>query len=202
MIQQLPNPLRDAICVFYLVLRGLDTVEDDMAIPVETKVPDLLRFHEHIYTRGFTMSCGYGHYVRLMRRFDTVVDVFLSLEPGFQAVIADITRRMGAGMAEFIRADEVSTVAQYDLYCHYVAGLVGVGLSQMFASSGLESAYFARNEALSNHMGLFLQKANIIRDYLVRWPPCRRVDGRRRAQGARVRVVGGAKAVLCTCVID
>jgi hypothetical protein len=45
-IQQLPNPLRDAICVFYLVLRGLDTVEDDMAIPNDKKIPDLLKFHE------------------------------------------------------------------------------------------------------------------------------------------------------------
>ncbi|KAI8477155.1 MAG: farnesyl-diphosphate farnesyltransferase [Monoraphidium minutum] len=165
-IQQLPNPLRDAICVFYLVLRGLDTVEDDMAIAPEAKIPDLLKFHEYIYRPGFSMQCGYGHYVRLMREFGTVVDVFLSLEPGFQAVIADITRRMGAGMAEFIEMDEVESVAQYDLYCHYVAGLVGIGLSQLFASSGLESDYFSKHEALSNHMGLFLQKANIIRDYL------------------------------------
>lgn len=50
-IQQLPNPLRDAICVFYLVLRGLDTVEDDMAIPVATKVPELKAFHQNIYDR-------------------------------------------------------------------------------------------------------------------------------------------------------
>jgi hypothetical protein len=50
-IQQLPNPLRDAICIFYLVLRGLDTVEDDMAIPVEVKVPELLAFHDNIYKR-------------------------------------------------------------------------------------------------------------------------------------------------------
>jgi farnesyl-diphosphate farnesyltransferase len=50
-IQELPNPLRDAICVFYLVLRALDTVEDDMAIPVKTKLPDLYAFHEKIYDR-------------------------------------------------------------------------------------------------------------------------------------------------------
>jgi len=37
------------------------------------------------------------------------------------------------------------------------------------ASSGLESSFFAKNETLSNHMGLFLQKVNIIRDYLVGW---------------------------------
>jgi hypothetical protein len=30
------------------------------------------------------MDCGYGHYVRLMKEFHIVVDVFLGLEPGFQ----------------------------------------------------------------------------------------------------------------------
>lgn len=50
-IQQLPNPLRDAICVFYLVLRGLDTVEDDMALADDIKLPALRSFHEKIYER-------------------------------------------------------------------------------------------------------------------------------------------------------
>lgn len=50
-IQQLPLDLRDALCIFYLVLRALDTVEDDMAIPVPEKLPTLLSFHEKIYDR-------------------------------------------------------------------------------------------------------------------------------------------------------
>ena len=44
-------------------------------------------------------------------------------------VIADITRRMGAGMAKYIQQD-VETIADYDEYCQFVAGLVGIGLSQ------------------------------------------------------------------------
>ena len=47
-----------------------------------------------------------------------------------------------------------------------MAGLVGIGLSDLFASAQLESQEFADMEDLSNHMGLFLQKTNIIRDYL------------------------------------
>jgi farnesyl-diphosphate farnesyltransferase len=47
-IQQLPEELRDAVCVFYLVLRALDTVEDDMAVQVKRKVPLLQTFHEKI----------------------------------------------------------------------------------------------------------------------------------------------------------
>ena len=37
---------------------------------------------------------------------------------------------MGAGMAKYIQQDVEST-ADYDEYCHFVAGLVGVGLSQV-----------------------------------------------------------------------
>lgn len=58
------------------------------------------------------------------------------------------------------------TQADYDLYCHYVAGLVGIGLSSLFAGSGLEGDEFLKLDDLSNCMGLFLQKTNIIRDYL------------------------------------
>ena len=36
----------------------------------------------------------------------------------------------------------------------------------------MESESFHDMEELSNHMGLFLQKTNIIRDYLVRLPTC------------------------------
>lgn len=48
-------------------------------------------------------------------------------------VIADITRRMGAGMAKYIERD-VETVQDYDEYCHFVAGLVGIGLSQVITT--------------------------------------------------------------------
>jgi farnesyl-diphosphate farnesyltransferase len=39
------------MCVFYLVLRALDTVEDDMALPNDIKLPALLSFHQDIYRR-------------------------------------------------------------------------------------------------------------------------------------------------------
>lgn len=50
----------------------------------------------------------------------------------------------------------METVAQYDEYCHYVAGLVGIGLSDLFYAAKLEEPV---SEAMSNSMGLFLQVA-------------------------------------------
>lgn len=165
-IQQLPRDLRDAVCVFYLVLRGLDTVEDDMALEIGKKLAMLESFCDDIYDRDFVVEdCGEGHYKTLMLNFNLVCDAFLGLDKVYQEVIYDITRRMAAGMAEFIPI-EVERTEQYDRYCHYVAGLVGIGLSNLFAACGLESTDFYENDFLSNEMGLFLQKTNIIRDFL------------------------------------
>jgi farnesyl-diphosphate farnesyltransferase len=76
---------------------------------------------------------------------------------------------MGQGMAEFAAMESVTgtkTKKEYNRYCHYVAGLVGIGLSKLFAASGLEAASVGRELDRANEMGLFLQKTNIIRDYL------------------------------------
>ena len=47
-----------------------------------------------------------------------------------------------------------------------MAGLVGIGLSRIFSASKLEDAVVGEDTQLANSMGLFLQKTNIIRDYL------------------------------------
>ena len=125
--------------------------------------------------------CGEKHYKVLMDEYPKVTAVFLSLKKEYRDVIADITKRMGEGMSSFIRR-EVVTLKDWNEYCHYVAGLVGIGLSNLWASSMLEDKRFADMEDLSNSMGLFLQKTNIIRDYLediveepaprMFWPKC------------------------------
>jgi farnesyl-diphosphate farnesyltransferase len=89
----------------------------------------------------------------------------------YKAIIVDICFKMEQGMADFAHQAATSgfiyleEVADYDLYCHYVAGLVGEGLSRIFSASGKEAEYMAAQLDLSNSMGLLLQKTNIIRDY-------------------------------------
>lgn len=84
---------------------------------------------------------------------------------------------MGEGMASYVEKDlgqGTVDVPAYNLYCHYVAGLVGEGLSRLFTCSGYESEKVSGvSKTLANTMGLLLQKTNIIRDYLEDY-----VDGR------------------------
>lgn len=54
-IQQLPKELQDPVCIFYLVLRGLDSVEDDMTFDVTKKVPLLRTFYEKLYEEGWNI---------------------------------------------------------------------------------------------------------------------------------------------------
>tara|TARA_R110002050_G_scaffold24442_3_gene65434 strand:+ start:1240 stop:1566 length:327 start_codon:yes stop_codon:yes gene_type:complete len=55
-IQQLPESLKDCICIFYLVLRGLDSVEDDQDVPNEVKLPLLRVFDEKLEVDGYSLE--------------------------------------------------------------------------------------------------------------------------------------------------
>lgn len=47
---------RNPICLFYLILRGLDTVEDDMSLDLALKDSVLRHFHEKLYEPGWTFT--------------------------------------------------------------------------------------------------------------------------------------------------
>jgi farnesyl-diphosphate farnesyltransferase len=181
-IRQLPKGLCLDILLFYLALRALDTIEDDMDAfkgRENEKIKQLCNFYQTgLVTKDWKMlGVGHGDERTLLEKYYFCVEVFKSLSLPSQEVIADITRRMGEGMASFVQKDlgqGTVKIADYNLYCHYVAGLVGEGLSRLFYATGYEDIKVKEvSTTLANTMGLFLQKTNIIRDYLEDY-----VDGR------------------------
>lgn len=172
-IKELEGDLARTICIYYLVLRGLDTIEDDMTIADEIKQPILRAFHEKTVTPGWSFS-GNGPDEKdrqLLVEYDTVVEEVNRLAPQYKAIILDICQKMEVGMADYAHKAATTgsvyleTVAEYDLYCHYVAGLVGEGLTRIWGASGKESPWLCDQMELANSMGLLLQKTNIIRDF-------------------------------------
>nr|XP_060611094.1 squalene synthase-like [Anolis sagrei ordinatus] len=163
-IQTLNGELRHAVCIFYLVLRALDTVEDDMTISLETKIPILHNFHSYLYQPSWRFMDSNDKDKQVLEDFPMISLEFRKLSKVYQDVIADICRKMGLGMAEFLEK-KVESEEDWDKYCHYVAGLVGIGLYQLFSASKLEVPVGDQDTELVNSMGVFLQKINIIRDY-------------------------------------
>uniref|UniRef100_A0A8C4WXA1 Squalene synthase n=1 Tax=Eptatretus burgeri TaxID=7764 RepID=A0A8C4WXA1_EPTBU len=164
-IRALDGELRDAVCIFYLVLRALDTLEDSSSIPYHIKAPLLQSFHTRLYQPlwNYSESCEKDRQV--LEDFSTISLEFRKLALVYRDIITDICWQMGEGMAEMLES-KLFTMDDWERYCHYVAGLVGIGLSQLFAASGQEEEVIREDTELANSMGLFLQKTNIIRDYL------------------------------------
>lgn len=164
-IQALDGELRNAICIFYLVLRALDTVEDDMTIPRDVKIPMLKNFYKNLHDKQWHFNDSKEKDRIVLEDFPTIAQEFHQLAPVYQEVISGICHKMGTGMTVFLDKN-VDSLQEWNEYCHHVAGLVGIGLSHLFSASKLESAEVGKDERLANNMGLFLQKTNIIRDYL------------------------------------
>lgn len=170
-IKELHPELLVPVCIFYLILRGLDTIEDDVSIPLETKDPMLRNFQDYLEIDGWTFNGNRPEEKdrQLLVEFDCVITEFKKLKPVYREILKDITKKMGDGMADYCANAEhnengVANIKDYDLYCHYVAGLVGDGLTRLFVESDLANPQLLKRPQLANSMGLFLQKTNIIRD--------------------------------------
>jgi farnesyl-diphosphate farnesyltransferase len=142
-----------------------------MTIDLAEKEPILRTFQVILDKEGWTYN-GNGPKEKdrqLLVEFDVVISEFAKIKPAYRAIIKDITEQMGHGMADYASNAEhntngVNTVREYDLYCHYVAGLVGEGLTRLFVESGLANPALLERAHLHESMGCFLQKTNIIRD--------------------------------------
>ncbi|KAF5519396.1 putative squalene synthase [Colletotrichum aenigma] len=170
-IQELNPELLVPVALFYLVLRGLDTIEDDMTIDIKEKEPLLRKFDTLMETDGWTFT-GNGPNEKdreLLVHFDDVIVELKKLKKPYYEIIKDITIKMGNGMADYaldteLNANGTNTIKEYELYCHYVAGLVGDGLTRLFVEGDLANPKLLERPELTESMGQFLQKTNIIRD--------------------------------------
>ncbi|OBT63747.1 farnesyl-diphosphate farnesyltransferase [Pseudogymnoascus sp. 23342-1-I1] len=170
-VQELNPDLVVPVALYYLVLRGLDTIEDDMTISLEQKEPLLRNFKMVLDKDGWAFDkSGPNEKDReLLVHFDDVITELKLIDPEYRDIIKDITHQMGNGMADYARMSQndvnsVKTVEEYELYCHYVAGLVGDGLTRFFVQDGFANPSLKNQPELSEAMGQFLQKTNVIRD--------------------------------------
>lgn len=150
-----------------------------MTIPLEKKVPILRNFHETMLQDGWQFHESQEKDRELLEKFDVVVVELKKLKPKYLDIIKEKAREMGNGMADYVQNDDmirngVMTVKEYEKYCHYVAGTVGEGLTGLFLSSDLANPKLRERPALTESMGQFLQKTNIIRDIHEDWESKRR----------------------------
>ncbi|XP_072266450.1 squalene synthase-like [Pyxicephalus adspersus] len=164
-IQALDSDLRHACCIFYLVLRAVDTVEDDMTISLETKIPILKNIHNILYQPEWRYTESKNKHRQVLEDFPTISQEFRNLPLVYQEVIANFVHQSGLGMTWYL-VKKIESVQDWEEYCHYSGSTLIIGMSVLFSVSGLEEPIVEEDTRLSNSVGLFMQKSNSIRDYL------------------------------------
>jgi farnesyl-diphosphate farnesyltransferase len=170
-IKELHPELLVPVALFYLTLRGLDTIEDDPTIELEQKDQWLRSFHTHLEEDGWTFNDnGPNEKDReLLVHFDVVIAELKKIKRPYFDIIHDITIKMENGMADYVRQNSddpegVKTIGDYEKYCHYAAGVVGEGLTRLFVEAKLANPKLLERPNLHESMGQFLQQTNVIRD--------------------------------------
>lgn len=110
-----PRHRRRSICVFYLVLRALDTVEDDMYAPLAPKLELLRSFHSLIATEqpSHLVIHGYGMTADervLLTELPRLLRVLGALPPDQRHTIFSITERMGTVRGVALHLPKLSSV--------------------------------------------------------------------------------------------
>lgn len=178
-IPQLPEGLRDVVANAYLLCRIADVIEDDAALPAKDKQALHDRFVDVIggdaSARALSLEIGPRLMAEtpaaerdLIANIERVVVLTQSYNPRHFAAISRCLRIMCRGMPEFqrrTRRSGLADLAELDVYCYYVAGVVGEMLTELFCDHSPEID--RRRQALmalAPSFGQGLQMTNILKD--------------------------------------
>lgn len=181
-IPLLPEPIRRAVGVAYLLFRVADTLEDAEAWPRAARARALSDFAELLHGRGdaraFSQSwldpapLQHDGYLRLLARTPELLQSLDALPAS--AIVREHTLRTTLGMRQVVldrgAAGDERKVSLRDLedlrqYCYYVAGIVGELLTDVFVHHAPSlQAELPTLRAEERAFGEGLQLVNILKD--------------------------------------
>lgn len=174
-IERLPQPLRTQIGVAYLLFRVSDYLEDNYTIPGARKAEllflwdrvlagrepvhrliDELKQDNHDYEDP---ECVVAH------ECEQLMGVLTDFPPATQHAIVSRLRKTTRGMARWqLHGVRVDSEEDLDDYMHYVAGVVGYLVTDLYAGAHpLIAERRCELLPLSRECGLALQTVNVIR---------------------------------------
>src|SRR5690625_3484936 len=164
-IKLLKPKLRKTVGAAYLCMRAIDEIEEHETLPKETKIQLLRKTAELLRTDN---GLDRDTYESLIKPYEELPEVthrhadWVAVCPQkITGRVLESTSTMADGMAKWVEKDfQVTTKEELDEYTYYVAGLVGVMLSDIWKwYDGTETDY-----DLAIGFGRGLQAVNILRN--------------------------------------
>lgn len=163
-ITLLKPTLKNTVASAYLCMRAIDEIEDHEQLPAEIKI-NLLNTISQMLQKDFDPEA----YQQLIQPYSELLpEVTIRLNDWLMICPEEILEKvkestaiMAGGMAKWVEKDwQISTKEEFDDYTYYVAGLVGVMLSDIWKwYDGTET-----DHDLAIGFGRALQCVNILRN--------------------------------------
>jgi 2-polyprenyl-6-methoxyphenol hydroxylase-like FAD-dependent oxidoreductase/phytoene/squalene synthetase len=189
----LPDELKVAVTLGYLLCRIADTIEDHPAVPAEMRKglfrlfldmmesavasdPTAVRVEPSAFVEEFAKVEGPEDdaELSLSRNTETVMRVFSALRPKVRGILARWASEMARGMDLYTQRpagddgfSALFTAEDLDRYCYYVAGTVGHMLTDLFLDAFGDKATPEMELRLREDAESFaqgLQMVNILKD--------------------------------------
>ncbi|WGL58893.1 squalene/phytoene synthase family protein [Pigmentibacter sp. JX0631] len=177
-IEFLTGELQNSVLIGYLLCRIIDTIEDDKDLDIALKHKFLQEFPKCFENDSILIEYQYlakkltgdKQHTNLLENIDKVFCVFKNLTEDSKIVLKKCVIEMAYGMADFVsrypNGIRISSVEEYKKYCYYVAGTVGVLLTDLWSIHG--RCISKQNLQLLNKnsilFGEALQTVNILKD--------------------------------------
>lgn len=172
-IERLPGPVRESLCLAYLILRVSDFLEDNDYMPPERKVA-LLALWDRILAGAAPAEALVAALAdrapedadaQAARQAPEILAALHRLPPALQNHVLVHCRNSTQGMARWVsRGPDISQEGDMDDYMHEVAGRVGYLVTEVFAwYSGFVRSKLGVLMPLAREFGLALQTVNVIR---------------------------------------
>ncbi len=182
-IEALPETLREAVRVSYLLCRVVDSIEDATGL-LPSRRAELFDTFDHLLADDATATSslevlwrGFSPRVEdyedaLCLRAGAVFRVFAALPLHQRQAIRPHIQEMSAGMREYVQRGEaagrlrIHDMDDLERYCHFVAGTVGGLLTSLFRQHVplRDPAILRAIEDRAESFGLGLQLVNIVKD--------------------------------------
>jgi len=173
-----------SLLLAYLLCRIADTIEDDAHLPVAMKCDKLRQYADLFppgpdYVQKIVVLLEDLHFSQRNNDSDLVADTerifneFIKLPAPLISSVSAHVKEMALGMAALLaekREGEIiflETREELDSYCYYVAGTIGLMITEIFAeaSGKINDATKAKLLKRSVAFGLGLQITNIAKDF-------------------------------------
>ena len=173
-ILNLDDRFRIPVMVEYNLNKTIDTIEDSTGLEADEKIYLITTFCTHLERESYSsavqnrmLEVTPEEEAFVFKNYEATIRLYSTLSSEEKELARRWTGEMAEGMCTFLKKP-INTHHDLNKYCYYVAGTVGLYLTNLLKLNGsnVSDEIFERLSVNAVSFGLFQQKLNIIRDFV------------------------------------